>query len=218
MGNQAHTLSKYGRYHKDSGSYISREQDSYFKSYRKRVPRHVTRRPENIASWSHSESLYQIKEKIKAIVKDAENYKLKTIKIQLEDKIITELPVELFELASAIEKSKYILTYEDNWDGEGSVGYKRATWLRAISFLSEYFKNIYETLGRTIIPPKIYHGEGGNIDLLWETTKYRLLIEIPENPEQVATFYGDDYHKEKIEGEFEPSEIKPGLLFCLCNL
>ncbi len=42
-----------------------------------------------------------------------------------------------------IEDSKHrILSLKDNWDGEGSKGYKKETWNQSINFLRQLTKEI----------------------------------------------------------------------------
>lgn len=121
-------------------------------------------------------------------------YKTKTDKliINVADTVFS-IPGRLKELGDAIEKAKYMLGYKDNWDGEGSAGYKENTFLKTIKFLIELAKDV-----PAIFPtPNIYHGPNGSIDIYWKEENMNLLINVLENND-TATFYGeiDDYYRE----------------------
>ena len=75
-----------------------------------------------------------------------------------------------------------------------------------------------DEFGRTIEAPKIYHGPAGSIDILWKHPKYRILINIPEDPNVPATFYGDDYKLEQIEGKFDPNKLNMKVLHTITDL
>ena len=140
------------------------------------------------------------------------------IKIHLELETIAELPNELYLISEEIEKSKYILELEDDWDGDGGISYKKSTWTRAIKFLTSYSKSLFENNLCVLNRPKIYHSENGSIDILWKNESYRLLINIPQGEDSPATFYGDDYDSERVKGTFNPNKINKGLLLCLQSI
>ncbi|MFQ5752362.1 MAG: hypothetical protein ACE5HI_10225, partial [bacterium] len=75
---------------------------------------------------------YRIREK------PSEFIEVENLKIQLENKLIAELPLRFYEIYLEIENSKYLLSLDDDWDDEGSTGYKAATWKRAIQFVVNY--------------------------------------------------------------------------------
>ena len=145
-------------------------------------------------------------------------YITKNISVNLGRGKIIEVPYQLKGLNDEIEKSKYILDLKEDWDGEGSKGYKGSTWERAVRFVLEYFLWSMNEFGRTIEPPKIYHGPDGSIDILWKYPKYRILINIPEDQDIPATIYGDDYKLEQIEGRFDPNKLNVKIFYTLTNL
>ncbi|MFQ5677782.1 MAG: hypothetical protein ACE5G1_17970, partial [bacterium] len=71
---------------------------------------------------------------------------------------------------------------------------------------------------RVIPTPKITPGPNGSIDILWKSANYRLLINIPDNPKKQASFYGDNFSTDTIEGTFNPSNFNQGLLLTILNL
>ena len=136
------------------------------------------------------------------------------LSIELANKVIAELPLKLGELYKEIEKSKYILQYENNWDDEGSIGYAAKTWERGVQFITDYAKWTLDNMSIAIPTPKIYPGPHGSIDILWKGSNYKLLVNIPKDTNKDASFYGD-CEWEKIKGTFNPSKIKPGILLNL---
>jgi hypothetical protein len=116
-------------------------------------------------------------------------------------KTISVLPSELAFLFKTMDKSQYILQLEADWDDAGAEKYDEMTWINAMLFLSRYAKSLYEDFNVVINSPKIYHGPQGSIDILWEPSAYRLVINIPKEGRK-ALFYADDYKDQITEGVF----------------
>jgi hypothetical protein len=116
------------------------------------------------------------------------------------------------EIIHAIDASRWILGLRDDFDGEGSEGYAEKTWKRAVEFLRRHARWVWETASMKIQPPRIRPGPSGSIDLHWKTPSYELLLNIPANPAESATFYGDDYGRSTVEGSFDPSAFNTGIL------
>ncbi len=77
-----------------------------------------------------------------------------------------------------IEKSKYILDLQDNWDDEGSISYKYEVWKSAADLLLE----MGDTITEIIEIPMISHGPHGSIDIFFNKNKtFKLLINIEDN-------------------------------------
>ncbi len=140
------------------------------------------------------------------------------LKVELDNEVITELPLKLHEIYREIEKSKYVLDLEDDWDDEGSITYKPATWIRAVKFIADYAKWVLEEASIVLSTPRISPGPNGSIDVLWKNNNFRLLINIPEDRQKQASFYGDDYGQEVIEGTFNPAKINQGILLSLLSM
>lgn len=137
------------------------------------------------------------------------------LKIRILENNFVTIPKVLYKLASEIEHSKSILKLKDNWDEEGAKGYKKQTYLQAINFLVRFAKWVKEECSTVIDTPKILPANNGCISLYWKRLNYDLLITIPEYPNTVATFYGDDKGKTKIEGEFPLENHERGVFLCL---
>ena len=133
------------------------------------------------------------------------------IQIRLENKLVAALPQELADLATAIEKSKYILSLEKDFDSEGAEPYPSEVWIKAIRFISGYAAWLFRLFGKTIALPEIYHAPESSIDIYWENERFNLLINIPAD-ESPATFYGDDFGKQVTQGKFDPENFQNALL------
>jgi hypothetical protein len=134
------------------------------------------------------------------------------IEIRYANHLVAKILVELAHIAEAIEESKSILDFEDNWDDEGAERIQYLTWLRAISFLESYAISAYKNFGVVIEKPDLTPGPEGSIDVIWKSASYRLLINISKEENQSALFYGDNYKDEKIKGSINPKEFNAGML------
>jgi hypothetical protein len=102
------------------------------------------------------------------------------------------LPPEMNSLLNTINKSRSLLELKDNWDGEGSVGYAEATWLRARNFLMRNAVRLYQSQKKSFDPPEFEPGPNGSIDLHWKTDARELLVNVPADPQETISYYGDD--------------------------
>ncbi len=120
-------------------------------------------------------------------------------------------------LEEEIERSKYILNFEEDWDDEGAGKYKPETWERGIKYLKGHARWLKKNRGISIDTPTISHGPDGSIDILWETETYKLLLNIPEDLNKKATFYGEDKLGLNLEGELNTDLFNEGLTLWLEN-
>jgi hypothetical protein len=116
--------------------------------------------------------------------------------------------IAIKHILEAIELSKYILTFEDDWDDDGSPAYKFATWGRAAAFLHRSALQMLKDYHVILDAPKILPGPAGSIDLHWKTSRRELLINIPEILDEPANFYGDD----STSNEHPPNQTVKGIL------
>ena len=126
-------------------------------------------------------------------------------------KPLVVLSSELTFLFKTMNKSQYILQLEDDWDDAGSEKYQDQTWINAMSFLARYAQNLFNDFNIIINSPKIYHGPKGSIDILWEPSAYRLVINIPKDGNK-AMFYADDYKDQITEGIFNLANFNVSLI------
>ena len=117
-------------------------------------------------------------------------------------KPLFDLPDELFEIVHAIEDSKKILDLPVDWDSEGALAVPKLIWERAINVLLIYSKWIWENKGIILTTPSIDAIADGSIDIMWNSPKARLLLNIKNNPtSSEAHYYGDTYGgKNKFKG------------------
>jgi hypothetical protein len=118
-------------------------------------------------------------------------------------------------IQEAITASSSILELEDDWDDQGSPRYSEATWRRASEFLLRQADLARVSLGRELPVPKILPGPNASIDLHWKVPGFELLVNIPSDAAQPATFYGDDYRNSCIRGNLNPAEEVRGLVVWL---
>ncbi len=167
---------------------------------------------ENFKQFLKNGKKYGVREKVKTFIEE------ENLQVELNNSIITDLHFRFIEIYQEIENSKYILELDDDWDDEGGVAYQESTWKRTIQFISSYTKWVFDEISLVIPTPKIAPGPNGTIDILWKSSNYRLLINIPDNLKKQASFYGDNYSTDTIEGTFNPSNFNQGLLLTILNL
>jgi len=129
-----------------------------------------------------------------------------------------ELHPDLQHITVAIEKSRWLLELKPGWDGENSANYAEETWDRAVQFLVKHSLWLWRKHSIIIDAPEIAPGPHGSIDLLWRTSKYELLVNIPTESSALAGFYGDDRGKMFIKGKLDTSAYNKGLMIWLMDI
>lgn len=87
-----------------------------------------------------------------------------------------------------------------NWDGEQSPGYDEST-LRAVKdFLLSTAKRAWIECGVGITAPELEPGPEGSIDVHWLLSDRELLLNVPNDTNNLATFYGDNLKGEVLKG------------------
>jgi len=120
------------------------------------------------------------------------------------------------ELKESIESSKQLLKLGDDWDGEGSLGYSESTLNRAIKFLTDNAVQFWKDNAVWVSAPEICPGPDGSIDLLWKLADRELLINIPIDENEPASYYGDDSKNNNItKGKLNLSEKHQWILMWL---
>ncbi len=124
----------------------------------------------------------------------------RTIQIKIGNDFY-QIPDELSEIASEIRDSKKILNLKYDWDSEGALSVPQFVWERAVKTLISYSKWIWENKGVILVTPSIDALADGSIDIMWNGTKGRLLLNIRNSPISEAHYYGDTYEgKNKFKG------------------
>jgi len=104
-------------------------------------------------------------------------------------------------LARSLDQSLWILELPDNWDDEGSIHYERATWERARDFLLSLAREARYCSARALPAPAINPAYAGSIDLFWDLEQRQLLVNIPADPTEAITFYGEDDFGTVVSGK-----------------
>lgn len=102
------------------------------------------------------------------------------------------LDEKLHNIYDAIQESKILLKYENDWDEEGAMGCNEIVYDRAINLLIKYSQNVFRYHNVSIDAPEINLGRDGSIDLEWRCGKSILLITILNSVKFDVHFYGDD--------------------------
>lgn len=123
-----------------------------------------------------------------------------------------------WSILEVIEKSKWILALESDWNDECALPISNETWKRTTNFLEAHAKWMVGVFGIEIKAPQIGPVPDGSIDLHWKTEEMELLINVPTNLNSPATFYGDDFGLIRIEGTVSLLGYNRGLLAWLMRL
>lgn len=123
-----------------------------------------------------------------------------------------KIPPELTHFVASAKESEYILNLEDNWDDEGAPAYSREVWRRAVQFLFASATDLLRGSGGTVPAPVISHGPNGGIDIHWGDKPILLLIHLPAEPAEMATFYGRKQNGSEIKGTFPQTDSQPSIL------
>ena len=143
------------------------------------------------------------------IFRDFLNSRKSPIRLSHKD-IDVVLPRALKQFAATLEESAYLLELEDDWDDEGGTAVDFDTWKRTVEFLAGYANHLYKYQGFVLDPPEIEPGPGTSIDLTWRGESYRLLVNVPSNPEQPMGYYGDNRQGENsIKGKLKSGPVQP---------
>ena len=125
-----------------------------------------------------------------------------------------KIGVALMELLNQYieKKMKEILELRPNWNGEDSKTYSEETFNRAKSFLIILMQDFWILYNLELEIPMIFPGIDGDIDIEWKNDIFQLLISIPENKENLAGLYGNDYAEDEIELDFDITKTNTRLL------
>jgi len=80
-------------------------------------------------------------------------------------RIDLDLPPPLAHILVPIAASRVMLYLPDDWDGEVRPAYAESTWRRAVAFLTDAAKRLWEDRGVAVSAPRLRKGPVGSIDL-----------------------------------------------------
>lgn len=129
-----------------------------------------------------------------------------------------ELPEVLAVLAETIDQSRSLLALGYDWDGEGTDGYTEETWHRTVDFLVRHAIALWERRRVTSENVEILPDVAGALAIDWRVGKRELLIRVPEDSKQDASYYGDDGSgRHKIKGTIDTSILNQWLIWWLAE-
>jgi len=117
-------------------------------------------------------------------------------------------PAELRPFVEEIVRSSYLLNLQNDWDGEGAPRLSRSTWHRALSLLIELATDYWEERGDSLPSPSIQPGIEGDLDLYWTVRDRKILINVPDEDEDLATVFGRDLKRSQlsVQGAFDTND------------
>lgn len=104
------------------------------------------------------------------------------------------------DIDDVLAHAQQLSNLEDDWDDQGSQGYAKETLDRVAVVLRRFAELTRRRSGARLVAPSVNPAAEGSIDLFWESEGHRLLINIPEDPERAASFYGEASSGDTIGG------------------
>jgi len=124
----------------------------------------------------------------------------------------------LASVRESIEKSRAIVGLIVEQDEQGGIAYSEEVWRRAADFVAKNALWMWNHFDCAIDSPNILPGPSGSIDIHWDRPSYEMLINIPADPDAMATFYGDDRGQITIKGRFDSTKFNYGLHIWLAKM
>ena len=110
-----------------------------------------------------------------------------------------DMPYELLHINNAIDNAQYILTLEDDWDGNGAVKTPEFVFNRTKEFIKNYAIKLFNIYAIVIDDPYISQTKDGSINLEWSVENASLIVKIKNDSRQIAYYYGETLHKSDNE-------------------
>lgn len=130
----------------------------------------------------------------------------------------SRLTEKLSHIRKAIADSRWLLDLDHDWDEQGAEPYSAATRKRASEFLWKHAVWMVRKWGIVMPAPKLLPGPNGSIDIHWDTPRFEMLINVPKDYQDKASFYADDRGSLCIKGTLDVSKYNRGLLTWFSNL
>jgi len=129
---------------------------------------------------------------------DAVSYEPTTLGLG-DDWAVSQPDTQYSAILVAIQKSRGITALHDDWDGEGAQGYDVQTWERATQFLLNQATFAHDNR-YSIGVPRIAPADHGSIDIHWTSEGRELLVNIPADPNELGTYFGQKRSGDTISG------------------
>lgn len=121
-------------------------------------------------------------------------------------------------LRPTLAAARKILALEPDFDGYGTVPFSRETWQRSYKFLRGMLVQLREGSDVDLEPPMVSVGENASVEFYWSTPTFELLITIPEDVKERASFLGRNLKRgARIVDTFDPTSYHPGLIAWIVN-
>jgi len=131
------------------------------------------------------------------------------------------LPRALSSIAERIRNSQVIFNRPADPSDELVLTCSKETWQRAIEILVAHAISVWKNARAVTEPPVISAGPDGSVDLYWTAAPYGLLLNVPADPNQPATYYGDDAtnpDSNRTSGKLDSTKpTDPGVLMWLAH-
>ncbi len=103
----------------------------------------------------------------------------------------SDVPSNLDQVELAIKGSRAMLDWQENWDGEGAPRFDVSTWERARDFVRTNTIRLWELAHVEVPVPELQPTRAGGINIEWDTPLRSLLVNVPADSAQQATFYAN---------------------------
>ena len=103
-----------------------------------------------------------------------------------------EMPQELSSIRETIEGSRKLLAMAPDASDDLSLQCSQQAWQRAVKILSDHALEVFRKIKVAIRPPLISAGPDGSVDLYWTATPYGLLVNVPADPGEPVSYFGDN--------------------------
>ena len=137
-------------------------------------------------------------------------------------KSVQSLPQPLTSFSEIIEKSREIMNRpKDQSDDLGPV-FTKETWSRSMDILIAHVKWLWNHMRIKVKTPVISDGPKGSVDIYWAPDPYGLLLNVPDDPNEPATYYGNSAENPDSNhtgGQISLTKsIDPGVLAWLAHM
>lgn len=106
----------------------------------------------------------------------------------------------------AVDQAREILSWDDDWDGEGSPRYEEETLQRATHFLLDGVRQLTAECSVSVHVPRILPGPDGSIDIHWQLHDRQMLLNIPASVDEPVEYFGQKESGGSIKGNFYLSD------------
>jgi len=140
----------------------------------------------------------------------------------VEETVLPSVPPHLRDIIKTIESSRDILSYKDDWDGNGALPINPVIFERVSSFLIGYADRIYDVCKKHLLLPEIVPVNDGSIDIEWNLHNSNFLINFKNTPEEIAFYYGEFKDGNEVtfdtNGQINTSTVKDKFASYLSDL